>query len=225
MALFLLIETSTTICSVAVAKDGAILSSRETNDGYAHAENLTLYCEAVVKEAGLTFAQLNAIVVSKGPGSYTGLRIGVSAAKGFCFALGLPLIAIGTLDAMAAGMRSEATEGLLCPLIDARRMEVYCAVFDSRLTEKEPARAEIVEEHSFAGLLEKNIAWFSGDGMPKCRELLSKHPNARFTEAGMPSARHLAALAEQRYAAEAFDDLAYSEPFYLKAYVAGKKSS
>jgi len=225
MALLLLIETSTTVCSAALARDGEVISSRETNDGYAHAERLTLFCEAVLKEANVSFGELQGVAVSRGPGSYTGLRIGLSAAKGFCYALDIPLMTVDTLKTMAAGMREDAREGVLCPLIDARRMEVYCAVYDLALNEKEAARAEVVDENSFRALLDNNVVLFSGDGMPKCRELLGKHPNARFTEAGIPSAKHLAALAEKMFAENQFEDLAYSEPFYLKAYIAGKKPS
>lgn len=222
MARLLLIETSTTVCSAAVSDAGNVQALREVNNGYAHAENLTLFCEAVLHEAGLTFQQLDAIAVSQGPGSYTGLRIGLSAAKGFAFALDIPLITIGTLEAMAWGMRDEAAGALLCPMIDARRMEVYCAQFAPDITEVKAPEAVVVDPDSFAALLKTQPVLFSGDGMPKCRALLEQFPNARFTEKGMPSAAHLARPAEQYFREARFADLAYCEPFYLKEFNAGK---
>lgn len=222
MARLLLIETSTTVCSVAVSDSGNVAALREVNNGYAHAENLTLFCDAVLKEAGMMFQQLDGIAVSEGPGSYTGLRIGLSAAKGFAFALNIPLITIGTLEAMARGMRGDAAGALLCPMIDARRMEVYCAQFTHDLTTVHAPEALVIDQDTFAALLKTQPVLFSGDGMPKCRALLEQFPNARFTEKGMPSATHLAEPAEQRFREARFADLAYCEPFYLKEFNAGK---
>lgn len=223
MPYFLLIETSTTVCSAAVASGPEIISCREVNNGYAHAENLTLFCEEVLHEAGLAFGQVSAIGVSSGPGSYTGLRIGLSAAKGFCFGLGIPLITVGTLDALAAAMAADAREDeILCPMIDARRMEVYTARYDRNLNHIEPAEAVIVDERHFAEQLSRQKMLFGGDGMPKCRELLAVFPNARFSETVATSARFLVSAVNERFLKEQFDDLAYSEPFYLKNFVAGK---
>ncbi|TND08730.1 MAG: family M22 non-peptidase [Bacteroidetes bacterium] len=224
MPLFLLIETSTTVCSVALSRGAEILALKEINNGYAHAEHLTIFCEDVLREAGVSFAQLDAVGVSKGPGSYTGLRIGMSAAKGFCFGLNIPLIAVGTLNAMAAGMRSETHPGeLLCPMIDARRMEVYTALFDAEGSCLSEAEAKIMDETGFRDLLEKQVIVFGGDGMPKCRELLAASPQARFSTAPVPSAIHLAQIVQKRFTEKTWDDLAYCEPFYLKNFVAGKK--
>lgn len=225
MARLLLIETSTTVCSVAFSDSGNVVALREVNNGYAHAENLTLFCDAVLKEAGVTFQQLDGIAVSQGPGSYTGLRIGLSAGKGFAFALNIPLITIGTLEAMAWGMRGEADGALLCPMTDARRMEVYCAQFNPDLTAVRAPEAVVVEQDTFAALLKEQPVLFSGDGMPKCRALLEHFPNARFTDKGMPTAAHLAQPAEQYFREARFADLAYCEPFYLKEFNAGKAKS
>lgn len=224
--MILLIESSTAVCSVALVSSGKILAVREISEANIHAEKLTVFCEEVMKEAGISFSNLDAVAVSKGPGSYTGLRIGVSAAKGICYALNKPLIAIGTLEAMAAGMKSEAQSGdLLCPMIDARRMEVYCAIYDQNGNEKQAVAPLVLDENSFADLLAAERIWFSGDGMPKSKELLSRFPNALFTESGMPSAKHLAALAEKKFAASEFEDLAYFEPFYLKTFHPGPQRS
>lgn len=222
----LLIESSTSICSVALSRDGRIVALREVDESNRHAELLTVFCDEVVKEAGLTFDALDAIAVSKGPGSYTGLRIGVSAAKGICYALNKPLIAIGTLEAMADGMKPEAQPGdLLCPMLDARRMEVYCAIYDHEGNEIEPVAPHILDENSFSILLAEKRIIFSGDGMPKAKEMLSKFPHAIFTNAGNCSAKHLMLRAEKKFLVKDFEDLAYFEPFYLKTFQPGPKRS
>ena len=224
--MILLIESSTAVCSVALVSAGKILAFREVNEATVHAEKLTVFCEEVMNEAGTPFSNLEAVAVSKGPGSYTGLRIGVSAAKGICYAMNIPLIAIGTLEAMAAGMKSEAKAGeLLCPMIDARRLEVYCALYDSDGVEIRAVAPLIFDENSFADLLAEKRILFSGDGMPKSKELLSRFPNAVFTESGMPSSKHLAAIAERKLAAKEFEDVAYFEPFYLKTFHPGPQRS
>lgn len=222
MALILSLETATTACSAALAKDGALLALREVNEGYTHSENLTVFAEQVLKEAGVSFSDLDAIAVSKGPGSYTGLRIGVSAAKGFCFALDKPLIAINTLRAMASGV-SISERALLCPMIDARRMEVYCAVYDEQGNEIRPVSAEIIDENSFSDILKNNKIIFFGDGAAKCRAKLGQHPNAVFIDNVFPSAAFLAPLAEQKFNEKKFEDVAYFEPYYLKDFIAGPK--
>lgn len=222
----LLIESSTSVCSVALSRNGKIIAVREVDAPNKHAELLTVFCDEVVKEGKIAFAELDAVAVSKGPGSYTGLRIGVSAAKGICYALDKPLIAVGTLEAMASGMKAEARPGeLLCPMLDARRMEVYCAIYDHEGREIEPVAPHILDENSFSVLLAERRIIFSGDGMPKAKEMLGKFPNAVFTNAGNCSAKHLMLPAEKKFLAKEFEDLAYFEPFYLKTFHPGPKRS
>lgn len=222
MALILLLETATPVCSVALSRDGQLISSREVNEANVHASKLTLFIEAVMKEARVKYRDLNAVAVSKGPGSYTGLRIGVSTAKGLCFALGIPLIAVDTLEAMATGYLQSAAEekdGLrLCPMIDARRMEVYMAVFSADLDILEPVQARILDEGTFAEY--PRIVLF-GDGAEKCRAMYADHPNIRI-EQFPNSARYLNTPAFRKFEEKEFEDVAYFEPFYLKDFVAGK---
>lgn len=222
--LLLHIETTTTVCSAALSRDGQLLGLEETRGAYVHAENLTVFCDRLLKQQDLKFAQLDGVAVSKGPGSYTGLRIGVSAAKGLCYALGIPLLAVDTLQAMAFGMRDEAKTGLLCPMIDARRMEVYCAIYDQQLQMVQDVKPVIIDADSFAEQLRQGEIWFSGDGAEKCKVVLT-HANARFTEAGWPSAKHMIALAEEKFRQQQFEDLALFEPFYLKTFHPGPKRS
>lgn len=228
--MILLLESSTSICSVALTHAGQLISFREVNELNCHAEKLTVFIDEVMKEAVVKFSDLDAVAVSKGPGSYTGLRIGVSAAKGICYAVKKPLIAIGTLDAMANGMKVDAKENdLLIPMIDARRMEVYCSVYDHNATMIKAVAPLILDEVDLTGRWkmedEHRTLWFSGDGAAKAKELLSKIPDARFTEAGMPSAKNIASLAEKYFAEKKFEDLAYFEPFYLKTFHPGPQRS
>lgn len=226
MAIILLLESSASICSVALAKDGKVIAVRENHEGNKHAELLSVYCDEVLKECNVLPAQLNAVAVSGGPGSYTGLRIGTSTAKGYCFALNIPLIAVPTLEAMARGMKQESQEAdLLCPLIDARRMEVYSAVYNSSLEEIDVTQPVVLDEQSYHSALEGYVTWFSGDGMPKAKELLSKNKNARFTTKGLQSALNLAEAAEERFNRKQFEDIAYYVPFYLKTFKPGAKRS
>jgi tRNA threonylcarbamoyladenosine biosynthesis protein TsaB len=233
MPLILCIETATTMCSVALGRDGKLLASKEMNAGYTHAENLTVFIEEVMKEANVKFADLDAVAVSKGPGSYTGLRIGVSAAKGLCYGLDKPLIAINTLRQMAANRKSdsrflfaggEAKKIYLCPMIDARRMEVYTAVYDKNGSEVEPVSAKVIDENSFADLLNENKIIFFGDGASKCKEALSHYSSAIFIDNIYPSAKAMLELAEEKFTKKEFEDVAYFEPFYLKDFVSTKKS-
>ncbi len=222
MALILLIETATSVCSVALSRDGQVVSYREVNEPNVHASRLTLFIEAVMKEAKVKYRDLSAVAVSKGPGSYTGLRIGVSTAKGLCFALGIPLIAVDTLFAMATGFLQAGERfegGRLCPMIDARRMEVYMAVFSAGMEILEPVQARILDERTFAEYPE--IVLF-GDGAEKCRALFAGHRNIRI-ETFENSARHLSTPAFQKFGEKEFEDVAYFEPFYLKDFVAGKQ--
>lgn len=226
MALLLLLESSASVCSVALSRDGKVIALRENKEGNKHAELLSVYCDEVLKEANITTTDLDAVCVSGGPGSYTGLRIGASTAKGYCYALNIPLIAIPTLEAMAYGMKQDAgATDLIAPMIDARRMEVYTAVYDAHLNNIAPVLPHVLDETSYHSFLSQKIVWFGGDGMPKAKELLSKQPNARFTEHGVQSAENLAALAEQKFSNRQFEDLAYYVPFYLKNFQPGPKRS
>ena len=229
MALILNIETSTRVCSVCISKDGIVQSFRETNDEKTHAKLLTVFIDEIVKEQNLSFNDFDAIAVSKGPGSYTGLRIGVSTAKGLCYAKDLPLIAVNTLEAMANGVISKVKlnevsidgfeNAILVPMIDARRMEVYSAFFNSRGGSIREVKAEIIDENSYSEILAKQKMIFFGDGSEKITETI-KHENAIFIENANPSSRSMVSLSEDAYIKEEFNDIAYFEPFYLKDFVA-----
>jgi tRNA threonylcarbamoyladenosine biosynthesis protein TsaB len=228
MSLILQIETATTVCSVALAQDGRIVGCREVEQRNVHAEKITLFIDEVLNEADKSYADIDAIAVSSGPGSYTGLRIGVSAAKGLCFALDKPLIAIETLAAMADGLIQQRSFDnnnlLLCPMIDARRMEVFTAVLDARGNKIKSTSAEIIDENSFAGLLNDHQIIFFGDGAEKCSNLLGIHRNAIIITDFTNSASHLAKRALKSYQEKQFEDVAYFEPYYLKDFIAGKKA-
>ena len=229
MGRILHIETATRVCSVALSRGGELLAIRESEEKNIHSSVITLFIDEVMKETGMGFRDLDAVSVSKGPGSYTGLRIGISTAKGICYAADKPLIAIGTLEALAWGARDMLRqkgrgvgEGILfCPMIDARRMEVYNALYDHELLEIRETKAEIITAASFQEYLSSKQIWFTGDGAEKCRDIFSDHPNAHFTDHPMPSAKYLIALAEDRYRAGQFEDTAYFEPFYLKDFIPG----
>lgn len=228
MALILNIETATTVCSVSLAKDGKLLSLKEQNGDYSHAENLTLFIEDVCKQANINLSQVDAIAVSKGPGSYTGLRIGVSTAKGLCYSLDKPLISISTLLSITRSIVHSSkfkveSSDLFCPMLDARRMEVYCAIFSSEGNVVKETAAEIIDEDSFADILKTNKVIFFGDGASKCKETFSKNSNAVFIDDVVPSAKDMIMLSEKAYNAKQFEDIAYFEPYYLKDFVAGKK--
>jgi len=219
------IETATTSCSVALARDGQVLGLKEIDQRNIHAEVITLYIDGLLKYAGIGYDALDAVAVSCGPGSYTGLRIGVSTAKGLCFALDKPLISVDTLAAMAKGIADAEGDMLLCPMIDARRMEVFTAIFDQQGDVVKPTSAEIIDGESFAGLLANNKILFFGDGADKCRLALSGNPNANFRTGFANSAAHLTAIAAEKYLAQDFVDVAYFEPYYLKDFIAGKKAN
>ncbi len=223
MGVVLNIETSTKVCSVGIAVDGDIISIKETQVANSHAELVTLYSEQVIKESGFTLADLDAVAVSKGPGSYTGLRIGISTAKGFCYALDKPLIAIDTLKAMAAGMISQikGDQFFVCPMIDARRMEVYASIYDQQLQCIKKTEALIIDSGSFHDLLGHHQIYFGGDGAAKCKDALSHQKNATFLPSFHPSVKAMAALSEDKFMAKQFEDVAYFEPYYLKDFVAG----
>lgn len=223
MAKILNIDTSTEICSVVLAKNGDIIAMEEETRGNSHARLLTVLVEKVTKESGIELPGLDAVCVSKGPGSYTGLRIGTSVAKGLCYALDIPLIAINTLEALANGFLIEhghsGTNALVCPMIDARRMEVYTALYDGNMNTIKNTGAEIIESDFLHEELDQNQVYFFGNGALKCAGTI-QHPNARFVENIHTSARHLVALSEQAFTNQQFEDVAYFEPFYLKEFLA-----
>ena len=230
MCLILQIETATTSCSVALTKDGKVISVKQINQRNIHAEVITIFIDELVAASGITYNNLDAIVVSSGPGSYTGLRIGVSTAKGLCFALDKPLIAVETLASMASGILNRDgnhQEGglLLCPMIDARRMEVFMAVFNTNGEEIIRTSAEIIDENSFNNLLETNKILFFGDGAEKCQAVLGENPNAIFFPAFVNSAADLTQKALEKFNQKQFEDVAYFEPYYLKDFIAGKKKN
>lgn len=224
MALILNIETATTVCSVSLSRQGKQIFLKELDEGFTHAENLHGFILEALESTGHKTKDLNAIAVSKGPGSYTGLRIGVSAAKGLAYALKIPLIGVDTLQVMAnAALTSLNKEVYYCPMIDARRMEVYTAVYDSKLNLYNPIEALIIDPNSvqkFAAL--KEICFF-GDGMQKCKSILEAHPNSLFLENIKPSARFMTELTYAKFLKQDFEDVAYFEPFYLKDFMIGKK--
>ena len=218
MALILCIETTTTNCSVALAKDGDILGLKEDMGlNYSHAERLHAYIEEVLLQAGVKQNELDAIAVSKGPGSYTGLRIGVSSAKGLCFALNIPLISTNTLEALALQVKGEAIQNII-PVLDARRMEVYSAVYNANHQQIRAIKAEIIDENSFSEYLSEDNVYFVGDGAEKCKEII-KSKNAVFIDATFPSAKEMAMLSYDKYKISDIEDVAYFEPFYLKDFV------
>ena len=219
--LILSIDTSTASCSVALHQDGRLLGCYELFTERTSAAMLTTLISDVVKQAGYELAQLDALAVAKGPGSYTGLRIAVSTAKGLCFALDKPLLAINTLAAMAEQIRACFPETHhLCPMIDARRMEVYCALYNTAGQELQPTSAQIIDENSFVNWLQQGPVVFFGDGAPKCQTLLSTHPNALFPAMTIvPSARTIGTLATSAFAEGQFENLATFEPFYLKDFM------
>ncbi len=220
MALLLAIETSTKVCSVALQQDGKVLGLAELYLEKSHGEQLQILVSHICKQSGFSLQDLDGVAVSKGPGSYTGLRIGVSTAKGLCYALDKPLLAINTLEALALQAAPWAkSDTLLCPMLDARRMEVYCAVFDSQMQEVLPTEAKILDEKAFEELLERQEVLFIGDAVGKTKALLAHQAKARFVENIYPSAKQIALLAEVRYQAQAFEDTAYFEPYYLKDFI------
>ncbi len=228
MPFILNIETATQVCSIGLSNGKEILAIRESREKNIHASLVTVFSEEVCREAGILMNELNAVSVSKGPGSYTGLRIGVSAAKGFCYALDIPLIAVPTLQSMALGALWSLEDSpkppantLYCPMIDARRMEVYTALFDQQNREVRATEALIVDGESFHEEIKTNIIYYFGDGAEKCREVLD-HENMIYLDDLHPSATNQAVLANAKFLSKDFEDLAYFEPYYLKDFIAGK---
>lgn len=224
MAIILNLETATTNCSVSIAKEGKLLLLKEYNSvNFSHAEKLHVFIKEVMEEASLSFEDLNAIAVSKGPGSYTGLRIGVSAAKGLCFSLDIPLIAIPTLESMAHQSNWDG-EGVIIPVLDARRMEVYSQVFNNKYEPIRETKAEIIDDNSFMEYAEKSKVLLVGSGADKCIETLQHH-NFSFNTDVVPSAKEMVILSYDKFKAADFEDVAYFEPYYLKDFIALKKKS
>ena len=218
MNTILSIDSATRSGSVALHKDGQLIGLQQYNIDKSHSSLLHVIIDQLIQNCGLSKSDLDAIAISAGPGSYTGLRIGVSSAKGFCFALDKPLIAVNTLEAMAKQVFNINTEKvLLCPMIDARRSEVYGMIFDHNLTIIEETEAIIVDEHSFDKYLQENRIIFFGDGSGKCKTILNNE-NAVFLDNIVPSAKEIGELATQKYLKEDFENLAYYEPFYLKEF-------
>jgi tRNA threonylcarbamoyladenosine biosynthesis protein TsaB len=225
MSLILCIETGTNICSVGIARDGELVSLRESAEGRDHAKHVGVFVDELLRETGVMPDELDAVAVGMGPGSYTGLRIGVSFAKGLCYGLQIPLVAIGSLDALAevaiedneAGILDVEAwdEALLCPMVDARRMEVYTRLYNAKGEPQSDVKAEIINEESFASVRATKQLVIFGNGAAKCQGVLS---DATYIDVA-PSARGLARLAEQRLQAGQTEDIAYFEPFYLKDFV------
>lgn len=217
----LYIETATEVCSVAVSQDGAVVFEREETNGPSHATVLGVFADEALQFVRTSSLKLDAVAVSCGPGSYTGLRIGVSEAKGLCYGLGIPLIAIDTLKIMAKAALQKRLDDdvLLCPMIDARRMEVYDAIYDTHLSEVKAVSADIIDETSFATYLKDRKVAFFGNGADKCKKVLTDD-NALFIDGVYPAANNMVELAEEAFVAGRFVDVAYFEPFYLKEFVA-----
>lgn len=220
MISILQIETSTQFCSTAISQNGVTVALKEAAGHNLHAGSLTLFIEEVMLQANLKYTDLDAIAVSKGPGSYTGLRIGVSTAKGLCYALDKPLIGIDTLSMMAAGFLKAQPDyqELICPMIDARRLEVYAALFSPLADIIEPVSAKIIDEHSFNAALRAAKITFIGDGALKCQEIIQSQ-NASFNADNFNTASNMSGLAYQQFLKSEFEDVAYFEPFYLKDFM------
>ncbi|MFO8234519.1 MAG: tRNA (adenosine(37)-N6)-threonylcarbamoyltransferase complex dimerization subunit type 1 TsaB [Bacteroidales bacterium] len=229
MALILNIETTSEVCSVLLSKDDEILQKREDKEGRSHAQKLSVFINEIFEAESIKITDLDAVSISKGPGSYTGLRIGVSTAKGLCYGANLPLISVHTLQALAQGLLNNETRikgrisdsDLLAPMIDARRMEVYTAVLNKKNEFVRDVFSEILDEHSFEDLLDEHRVIFFGNGVEKTRKII-QHPNAYFVDWVDFSANHMTSLSENKYNNKIFEDIAYFEPFYLKDFHATK---
>jgi len=221
--MILCLETATPSCSVALIHNGEVLACEEDPKGQNHSEKITLFIDSVMKKAGISYNQLDAVAVSMGPGSYTGLRIGVSTAKGLCYATDKPLIAIDTLHAMAFGGKTKASSenAVLVPMIDARRMEVYAEIFDKNINRIEETKAIIIDENSFSELKQKHDVYLFGDGADKCAELFANDNKINVIKDFYCSAKFMNVLAQQKFDNKDFVDVAYFEPFYLKDFVPG----
>lgn len=223
--MILSVETSVKICSVALHDQGTLIATREIHIEHSHASKLAVLIDEVIKDSGITLDQLKALAVSSGPGSYTGLRIGTSTAKGLCFALDIPLISIGSLELLAYQMsKQNSTNALLCPMIDARRMEVYCEVFNSSLNVVQPIEAKVIDPSSFAELLEKNEIIFFGDGSDKCKDRIT-HPNAKFVSGIYAAASEMGVPVYEKFKKQQLENLTDFEPHYLKEFLIKKPAA
>jgi len=227
MSLLLSVETSTQFCSVALHKEGKLLSSRFLETPRSAASQLAVMIEECIADAKVVANDLCGVIVASGPGSYTGLRIGVATAKGLAYSLDIPLISVNTLELMTYQFKHESFSQessnlvLLCPMLDARRMEVYCAVFDQQMNYIEPIQAKIIDEESFCSLLEKNQIIFFGEGADKCKSVIH-HPNAKFNSHLIPQAAYLGEIGFKKYCNSSFEDIVTFEPFYLKDFLIKK---
>lgn len=223
MACILNIETSTDVCSVAISDNGQVLFEKEDHSGPNHAVKLGVYVDEALAFIDARHIPLEAVAVSCGPGSYTGLRIGVSMAKGICYGRGAKLIAVPTLQLLCVPVlleeKTQEDNALIVPMLDARRMEVYAQVFDRALHEQRPIQADVVDADTYKPYLDKGPVYFFGNGAAKCMDVIA-HPNARLVSGIEPLAKNMAPLAEKRYVMEQFEDVAYFTPFYLKDFVA-----
>ena len=219
MSLILSLETSAKVCSVAIHDDTKLVATSEIHVEQSHASKLAVLIEEVKNKAGIELSQLAAVTISSGPGSYTGLRIGTSTAKGLCFSLGIPLISIGSLELLAFQMKEHNPQNAyLCPMIDARRMEVYCLIVDAALTPTHPTEAKVIDELSFKEYLDKNKVLFFGDGSDKCKEKIL-HKNAHFISGIYPKASQLGLMAFDKLIRNEVEDLINFEPHYLKEFM------
>ncbi len=221
MPKLLMIETSTRNCSVAISEGERLLYALDdVSEKYSHAERLHRHIAGLLERAGWQYKDLDVVAVGSGPGSYTGLRIGVSAAKGFAYVLKIPVVTVMSLETLARGVRTE--EGFIVPMIDARRMEAYTAVYDAAYRQVREVEAEILDEHSFAGYLDKTKVYFAGDAVPKFEKIRS-HANAVFTDIRYPSAKDMLPVALEKIKHREFEDTAYFEPYYFKDFIVKRK--
>ena len=220
----LLIETATAVCSVALADENGILAELHTAEPNAHSSQLSPFIDKLLAQCGISASQLEAVCVSSGPGSYTGLRIGVSTAKGICYALQIPLLSVPTLQSMAAQYFTQHPDykGLVCPMIDARRMECYTAIYASPTHVVKPVDADIITPGLYDTYLDRGEVTFLGDGAEKTRPILGTHPNARYADGFLISASGLHAIAIEKLRCNQVEDVAYFQPYYLKDFVAKK---
>lgn len=225
MELILLIETATETCSVALSDCERVITSIESDISNSHSSNIAVFIDEIIKKSNIQPNVIKAVAVSKGPGSYTGLRIGVSSAKGICYGLGIPMISIDTLQSMVQGMllKSKPKKNVLfCPMIDARRMEVYSALYNCKLEKIRNIQADIIDDSTYKDYLRDNKIIFFGNGAEKCKVILEKHKNATFIDSFKMSASYMSDLAYNKYVNKDFENTAYFEPFYLKEFIAAK---
>ncbi len=222
MAILLSLESSTSVCSAALHENGALLVNREIHTPQAAASHLTLLIDELFAAGGIKKTDVSAVAVSAGPGSYTGLRIGTATAKGICYALRRPLVALDSLHILASSLPIHNDGRLLCPMIDARRMEVYCSLLTESLDVVEPTQAKIIDEKSFINYFPKEIIVFHGNGAGKCRMAI-QHPNAVFIDNAYPNAASMGTLAFRKFESGDFADIRTFEPAYLKEFVAKTK--